>query len=105
VAKNWRTSKFGKWVDEYGIEQLADTLEIDGSAIRHWLRGRSSPDIVHASRIQGLARDQGLYLSIGDIYELRSAVHSKRGITNSFKEEGSERTRRSNTQQPVQRRG
>ena len=78
-----RDSKFRRFVLDYGTRELADYLEIDESAVFHWLGGRTSPDIRNAAAIQNLARGRRVDLSLGDIYELRRAEHSKRGISNS----------------------
>jgi hypothetical protein len=63
----WK-SKFAGFVQSYGVENLARSLEITPPAIYHWIRGRSSPKPEHAAIIQRLARERGASLSFEEIY-------------------------------------
>jgi hypothetical protein len=81
VADDWRrSSKFGRFVLDFGTKELAAELGINEAAVYHWIAGRTSPDPVNAIRLQELAGERRIRLSLGDIYELRSAEYSKRGI-------------------------
>ena len=80
IKPRWKT-RFGRFVESYGLKRLAEELKIDLSAIYHWMGGRTSPDIVNVARIQKLASRQGVDLSLMDIYRLRDELHAKRGIS------------------------
>jgi hypothetical protein len=67
IAKRWE-SKFARFVGTYGAKQLASELRIDPAAIYHWVRGVSRPKPEHAASIQRVAREQGMRLTLDDIY-------------------------------------
>ncbi len=63
----WK-SKFARFVRSYGVDQLAAQLQIQPSAIYHWLRGTTAPRPIHAEIIQRLARERGARLTMDAIY-------------------------------------
>jgi hypothetical protein len=72
----WK-SKFARFVRSYGVHELAAQLDIQPSAIYHWLRGATAPRPVHAETIKRLARERGARLMMdcicGDFFSLRAA--------------------------------
>ena len=64
-------SKFGRFVGEYGVEELAAELAIDATAVYHWLGGRTVPRLENALAIQRIARRERFSLTIAEIYERR----------------------------------
>jgi hypothetical protein len=68
LTERFRKSKFERFVRSYGVDELAVKLEIQPSAIYHWLRGSTAPKPVHAEIIQRLARQSGARLSMDSIY-------------------------------------
>ena len=65
--KRWK-SKFARFVLSYGVESLAKQLDVDPSAIYHWVRAVVRPKPEHAATIQRLAREGGIRLSLDSIY-------------------------------------
>lgn len=57
-------SKFIAWIDEIGIEPLAEKLGIDPSAVSHWRRGHCWPQVKHIKRIRELSRGALTYEDI-----------------------------------------
>ena len=64
----WET-RFGSFVHSYGVSALARALDVDNSAVHHWVGGRTSPKPPHACAMQFLAEKRGLSLSLDEIYE------------------------------------
>lgn len=64
----WET-KFGSFVHSYGITSLAQALDVDKTAVHHWIGGRNFPKPSHAAAMQILAGERGMTLSLDDIYE------------------------------------
>lgn len=60
-------SKFERFVRSYGVELLAGRLQVQPSAVYHWLRGSTSPKRANARKIQKLARRRGVLLSLDEI--------------------------------------
>jgi hypothetical protein len=60
-------SKFGRFVGEYGVEELATELSIDATAVYHWMSGRTVPRLENALAIQRIARRERVSLSITEI--------------------------------------
>ena len=61
-------SKFGSFISGYGISSLAEALDIDRTAVSHWMSGSTYPKPPHACAIQILASERGFSLSLEDIY-------------------------------------
>lgn len=78
-------SKFERFVRSYGIELLAERLDLKPSAIYHWLRGSTSPHPANAIRIQTLAKQRGVTLSLDEIYRHFREVGSERYSASSLK--------------------
>jgi len=78
-AKDGRwDSKFGQFVSEFGVDELARRLDINSSAVNHWLRGSTSPHPANAMKIQTLAKQRGVALSLDEIYQHFRDVESER---------------------------
>jgi hypothetical protein len=63
----WR-SEFARFVKSYGVDELAVQLDVQPSAIYHWIRASTTPRLVHAETIQRLARERGEKLTMDEIY-------------------------------------
>lgn len=85
--KSKEQTKFDQFVREFGVEKLAQRLDVNRSAIYHWLRGATSPDPTNAIKIQTLARRRGVALSLDEIYRHFREVRSERYSTSSLKPE------------------
>lgn len=57
-------SKFITWIDDIGIEVLAQKLGIDASAVSHWRRGHCWPQVKHIKRIRELSKGTLTYEDI-----------------------------------------
>lgn len=68
ITKRYWTSKFARFIHSYGVDSIATELDVRASAIYHWVRGATTPRPAHAEKIQRLARDRGIRLSLDDIY-------------------------------------
>lgn len=66
--KRWN-SKLARFIDAFGVDQLALQLGLRHAAIYQWVSGRTSPRVVHALRIVRLAKQRGIELSVADIYK------------------------------------
>jgi hypothetical protein len=62
-------TKFDQFVRAFGVVNLARRLAVDESAIYHWLRGSTSPHPANAIKIQKLAKQRGIALSLDEIYQ------------------------------------
>jgi hypothetical protein len=71
----WK-SKFARFIKSYGVESLAVQLDVQASAIYHWVRGVSAPRRTHAEIIKRLARERGCRLTMDAIYEHAHAVRA-----------------------------
>jgi transcriptional regulator with XRE-family HTH domain len=80
-------TKFDHFVREFGVEDLARRLSVDPTAIYHWLRGSTSPHPANAIKIQRLAKQRGIALSLDEIYQHFREVESERYKTSSLKPE------------------
>jgi hypothetical protein len=65
--KRYRT-KFGRFVEKYGVELLASRLDVGKTAVYEWISGRTSPHPANALAIQKLAKRRGIRLSLNQIY-------------------------------------
>ncbi len=63
------SSKFGSFVSGYGASTLAGALDVDVTAIFHWVAGRNLPKPSHAAAMQYLAAERGIELTLDSIYE------------------------------------
>jgi hypothetical protein len=80
-------TKFDLFVREFGVENLARRLAVNPSAIYHWLRGSTSPHPSNAIKIQRLAKQRGVDLSLDEIYQHFREVGSENYTTSSLKPE------------------
>jgi len=71
-------TKFDLFVREYGAEELARGLGIHSSAVWHWISGSNSIHGSNAIKIQMLAKERGIDLSLDDIFQHFREVGSKR---------------------------
>ncbi|MGH9747263.1 MAG: helix-turn-helix domain-containing protein [Candidatus Acidiferrales bacterium] len=78
-------TKFDRFIREFGVEELARRLAINPSAIYHWLRGSTSPHPANALKIQTLAKQRGVALTLDEIYEHFREVRSERYTASSLK--------------------
>ena len=78
-------TKFDTFVREFGVEELARRLGVNPSAIYHWLRGSTSPHPANAIRIQTLAKQRGVALTLDEIYQHFREVLSDLYTTSSLK--------------------
>lgn len=65
--KRWE-SKFARFVNRFGVAELAAELGVNPSAIYHWIAGSTDPNIANAMTIRELAKGFGVRLSLDDIY-------------------------------------
>jgi hypothetical protein len=79
------TTKFDQFVRGFGVEDLARRLDVNPSAIYHRLRGSTSPHPANAIKIQGLAKQRGVALSLDEIYAHFREVQSERYTDSSLK--------------------
>lgn len=86
-TKPQEQTKFDHFVRAFGVEELARRLAVNPSAIYHWLRGSTSPHPANALKIQRLAKDRGVALSLDEIYQHFREVKSDRYTTSSLKPE------------------
>lgn len=68
ITERYWKSKFARFIKSYGVDSLAKQLDVQPSAIYHWLRGATTPRPVHAEIIQRLARERGARLTMDQIY-------------------------------------
>ena len=87
AKKTEEPTKFDQFVREFGVEDLARRLAVNPSAIYHWLRGSTSPHPANALKIQHLAKQRGVSLSLDEIYQHFRDVHSERYTSASLKPE------------------
>jgi transcriptional regulator with XRE-family HTH domain len=80
-------TKFEHFVMEFGAENLARRLGLNRSAIYHWLSGSTSPHPSNAMKMQILAKQRGITISLDDIYQHFREVESERYTTSSLKPE------------------
>ena len=65
--ERWK-SEFARFIKSYGVESLAVQLDVNPSAIYHWIKGVNAPRRTHAEIIQRLARERGTTLTMDAIY-------------------------------------
>jgi transcriptional regulator with XRE-family HTH domain len=78
-------TKFDEFVRGFGVEALAHRLDVNPSAVYHWLRGSTSPHPANAIKIQTLAKQRGVALSLDEIYQHFREVRSERYTPSSLK--------------------
>lgn len=71
-------SKLERFVRSYGVEDLAGRLDVVPSAIYQWLRGRTSPHPAKAIKMQMLAEERGVVISLDEIYQHFREVEGER---------------------------
>jgi hypothetical protein len=67
-------SKFGRFVGEYGVEELATELSIDETAVYHWVAGRTTPRLENALAILKIAKRERVTLTIVEIRQHRNEI-------------------------------
>jgi transcriptional regulator with XRE-family HTH domain len=80
-------TKFDQFVRGFGVEELARRLAVNPSAIYHWLGGSTSPHPANAIKIQRLAKQRGVAISLDEIYQHFREVGSERYTASSLKAE------------------
>jgi len=88
-------SKLDVFVRGFGVEALARRLGIHSSAIWHWIDGSTSPHPANAVKMQTLAKERGVELSLEDVYQ-----HSYVPATPKSSREASSRARTPATVRP-----
>jgi transcriptional regulator with XRE-family HTH domain len=78
-------TKFSQFLKKFGKAKLARRLDVNPSAISHWLDGSTSPHPANAIKIQKLAKERGVALSLDEIYQYFREVRSERYTTSSLK--------------------
>jgi transcriptional regulator with XRE-family HTH domain len=78
-------TKFDSFVRGFGVVELARRLDVNPSAISHWLSGSTSPHPANAIKIQALAKERGVELSLDEIYAHFRKVDSERYTDSSLK--------------------
>lgn len=68
-------SKFEKWVTDFGKENLAEKIGCHPAAIRYWLKGYSTPQLVFVRRMLEISNGS---LSLDDICRGTRVNRSKR---------------------------
>ncbi len=72
-SNRWE-SRFGRFIQSYGVAHLATELEIQPGAIYQWIRGITAPRPAYAAAIRDLAHGSGFRLSLDEIYGHRSSL-------------------------------
>ena len=85
VRKPEDQTKFDKFIRGFGVEELARRLEVNSSAIYHWLRGATVPDPKNAVKVQKLAKQRGIALSLDEIYQHSREIRGERRAVSSLK--------------------
>jgi hypothetical protein len=71
-------TKLDQFVREFGVEELARRLGVHSSAIWHWIDGTTSPHPSNAIKVQTLAKERGVELTLEEVYQHSREVGSKR---------------------------
>jgi hypothetical protein len=66
--KRW-DSTFARFVSDYGVDHLAEQLDVTSPAIYQWIAGNTGPKTSNALAIQDLAKRCGIKLSLEEIYQ------------------------------------
>jgi hypothetical protein len=69
----WETT-FGRFVSTFGPDALAARLSVNTQTVYEWVAGETVPRPERAFRIQSLAEQTGLRLSVSAIYEQRALL-------------------------------
>lgn len=69
-------TKFDQFVREFGVVNLSRELEINPSAVYHWLAGSTRPRIEYADQILSLAKRRRFALSLVEIYQHSRSIRS-----------------------------
>ncbi len=78
-------TKFDRFVRGFGATALSRRLGVRDSAIHHWLSGANGIDPKNAHKIQEIAKEHGVELSMDEIYQHSREVRGKRRATSSLK--------------------
>ena len=65
--KRW-DSTFARFVSDYGVDHLAEQLDVTSPAVYQWIAGNTGPTTRNAFAIQRLAKRCGIDLSLEEIY-------------------------------------
>ena len=74
--KRWGNSKFAQFVQNFGVEKLANELGVDPSAIYHWMVLRYRPHALKVISINQIAKRRGVTLPVGEILRHSRDVES-----------------------------
>ena len=66
MPKKKLDTSFIDWIDSQGVKNLAKTLEISPSAIKHWRLGNTMPGARHMKQIKRLSKGVVDYHNIID---------------------------------------
>jgi transcriptional regulator with XRE-family HTH domain len=78
-------TKFERFVRDFGVENLAQRLNVESSAVYHWLSAANKIRPDNADKIKRLAKRRGVDLSIDEIYAHFRMVSGNRYTTSSLK--------------------
>jgi hypothetical protein len=84
TKSQWRT-KFGRFVRRFGVEELARRLDLNPSAIYHWIACSTSPTRANTLKILELAKERGISLTHNQINQHFREIGSERYTTSSLK--------------------
>ncbi len=59
-----RARAFEKWIEEKGVDALAQTLRVDPATIRHWKARRCDPRVEHIRALVKLSKGRLTYAMI-----------------------------------------
>lgn len=68
IAESFWKSEFAQFVESYGVDELAERLAIQPSAIYLWIRGSTAPRPGLAQKIQRVALERKVVLTLDQIY-------------------------------------
>lgn len=75
--KRWGNSKFARFVQNFGVEELANELGVHPTAVYHWMGRRNRPHSLKFVSINQIARRRGVTLSIAEILRYFRDVRSE----------------------------
>jgi hypothetical protein len=82
-----KLSKFEQFIRGFGVDAIARRLDVNSSAVYHWLGGNASPHPTNAIKIQRIAKQRGVTLSLDEIYQHFREVQSEQYTVASLKPE------------------
>jgi len=69
--------KVGNFIQNFGVEALAARIGVHSSALYHWAGARVQLRQEHAQSLQSIASEQGVRLSLDEIYFLDDEGRAK----------------------------